>query len=445
MRYLLFHADYIRYRTLRKALKHPPDPPGEYEAGPAVVVFLTVERGDDDWVVEEATRDILDYSSNKVREQSILLYPYAHLSSDLEKPGRAHKILVRLEERIRREWQGSLHRAPFGWYKEFEIKVKGHPLAELSRTIRPRPPLLECGGQKARSLSEALAMGCLPGEIASPVPMEGLAGEKLGLLGLRGCGGWEAWEVQRRLVSAVQRLAGRPVEGVVGLMEWADRVEAGLRWLRQVLTGGLTLGLHSCPLNTTIGLQAEILQDLLDILGLTEHLSKHTLDTATLYYYAHNGNANPIALQSDDKAAVGPLYSILYTIIHIEAQKASKGETPQLPPWLHPITAAIIPARDAQQGYAEELANSLSKRGATVALLQPTVGVGARIRWAGKRWIPYVIVVGEREEKTGRATVRRRWKTGEQESISIVDLVEEVSAMVGHYSPPGTVHRMRIG
>ena len=27
-------------------------------------------------------------------------------------------------------------RAPFGYYKEFELKCKGHPLAELSREIR---------------------------------------------------------------------------------------------------------------------------------------------------------------------------------------------------------------------------------------------------------------------------------------------------------------------
>jgi threonyl-tRNA synthetase len=28
-------------------------------------------------------------------------------------------------------------RAPFGWYKQFEIRAKGHPLADLSMTICP--------------------------------------------------------------------------------------------------------------------------------------------------------------------------------------------------------------------------------------------------------------------------------------------------------------------
>ncbi|MFB6216222.1 MAG: threonyl-tRNA synthetase editing domain-containing protein, partial [Candidatus Aenigmatarchaeota archaeon] len=33
------------------------------------------------------------------------------------------------------EQEYEVHTAPFGWYKEFEIHVKGHPLAELSRQI----------------------------------------------------------------------------------------------------------------------------------------------------------------------------------------------------------------------------------------------------------------------------------------------------------------------
>ena len=40
-------------------------------------------------------------------------------------------------------------RAPFGWYKAFTVSCKGHPLSELSRSIRPE------GVTKAASKAEA--------------------------------------------------------------------------------------------------------------------------------------------------------------------------------------------------------------------------------------------------------------------------------------------------
>ena len=33
--------------------------------------------------------------------------------------------------------ESTVKRAPFGWYKQFEIRAKGHPLADLSMTICP--------------------------------------------------------------------------------------------------------------------------------------------------------------------------------------------------------------------------------------------------------------------------------------------------------------------
>jgi len=46
MRALYLHGDYLRYKTVKPALKSPPDPPGEASIGESLVVFVTVERGD---------------------------------------------------------------------------------------------------------------------------------------------------------------------------------------------------------------------------------------------------------------------------------------------------------------------------------------------------------------------------------------------------------------
>ncbi|HEC72533.1 MAG TPA: threonine--tRNA ligase [Thermoplasmatales archaeon] len=65
-----------------------------------------------------------------------MLYPYAHLSSNLASPKKAQEILVEIEYKLRNE-NFNVKRSPFGWYKAFKISCKGHPLSELSREIIP--------------------------------------------------------------------------------------------------------------------------------------------------------------------------------------------------------------------------------------------------------------------------------------------------------------------
>ena len=103
-----------------------------------VVLFCCVEKLDEknpDKVIASAHQNILQRLENlKVRK--VLIYPYAHLTSTLGSPRIALSILKGLEEVLRRD-QVDVKRAPFGWYKEFEIRGKGHPLADLSMTICP--------------------------------------------------------------------------------------------------------------------------------------------------------------------------------------------------------------------------------------------------------------------------------------------------------------------
>jgi threonyl-tRNA synthetase len=66
-----------------------------------------------------------------------MVYPYAHLSSDLSNPKAAVEALTAIEEICSRKEGMTVKRAPFGWYKSFTLSCKGHPLSELSRTITP--------------------------------------------------------------------------------------------------------------------------------------------------------------------------------------------------------------------------------------------------------------------------------------------------------------------
>ena len=63
-----------------------------------------------------------------------MLYPYAHLSNSLSTPEFAKQLMIDAEKELKKK-KINVSRAPFGFYKEFELKCKGHPLAELSRII----------------------------------------------------------------------------------------------------------------------------------------------------------------------------------------------------------------------------------------------------------------------------------------------------------------------
>ncbi|MCJ7699348.1 threonine--tRNA ligase, partial [Candidatus Bathyarchaeota archaeon] len=84
----------------------------------------------------------------KLKINRILIYPYAHLSSNLARPADALEI-VKAMEAYAKEKGIETHRAPFGWNKQFTISIKGHPLAEQSREILPT------GEKEPEKVSEA--------------------------------------------------------------------------------------------------------------------------------------------------------------------------------------------------------------------------------------------------------------------------------------------------
>ena len=62
----------------------------------------------------------------KIGCKKLLLYPYAHLSSNLAAPSTAMSILKEMESLA----SGlDVSHSPFGWTKSYKVQVKGHPLS----------------------------------------------------------------------------------------------------------------------------------------------------------------------------------------------------------------------------------------------------------------------------------------------------------------------------
>lgn len=135
MRLLQLHAEYMEYEPVEEELNDAEKNilKSKIRLENLIVVFVSVEKGDNKITIEKAIEEIKSYLEN-LKVNRLLIYPYSHLSSYLASPKYAFEIIQELETKSR-EIINEVNRAPFGWTKSFNIKVKGHPLAENFKVI----------------------------------------------------------------------------------------------------------------------------------------------------------------------------------------------------------------------------------------------------------------------------------------------------------------------
>ena len=150
------HADRIEYTPVKKEIREAEDiEPRTVKESDIVVLFTAFERGDDAGLAARAVAESKEFLA-KLGTKRVMLYPFAHLSQDLAPPAEALALLLAMEKDAVAAGL-DVHRAPFGWTKALEIKVKGHPLAEMSRSYSNAAPQAPRPKPK-RELTEAEAM-----------------------------------------------------------------------------------------------------------------------------------------------------------------------------------------------------------------------------------------------------------------------------------------------
>tara|TARA_B100000809_G_scaffold113965_1_gene112441 strand:+ start:41 stop:676 length:636 start_codon:yes stop_codon:yes gene_type:complete len=127
------HCDHIEYTPTKKEIQSAEDieNPETVRFEEIVVAFIAIEDGDDSSVAQNAISQIKN-SMEQIGCKKLLVYPYAHLSSNLAKPSIAMTLLKEMEENAS---DLEVSHSPFGWTKSYNVKVKGHPLAESFKVI----------------------------------------------------------------------------------------------------------------------------------------------------------------------------------------------------------------------------------------------------------------------------------------------------------------------
>jgi threonyl-tRNA synthetase len=138
MRILQLHVDYVEYNPINKEIKDAEDGISKerQRIEETVVILISIEKNDnDEQIIKDFIKEVKIYIE-KIKCYSILLYPYSHLSSNLESPKDAFNLLTKIEKELIENLKDiKINRAPFGWTKELNLKIKGHPLAENSKTF----------------------------------------------------------------------------------------------------------------------------------------------------------------------------------------------------------------------------------------------------------------------------------------------------------------------
>ncbi len=534
MRVLLLHADHIEYEATKKALKSAEtDVPLKGSNDNALVVFVSVEPGDEE-VIEDVADDIVS-QLRRLKINKVVVYPFAHLSSNLEKPWKAMEVLKKLEEFLK-EKGVEVQRAPFGWYKRFTISVKGHPLAELSRRYYPKEKKLnvirifaltpdgdevdveECKENDIKRLvnppkpdEEKLKLirkycekfGVVQPPLSPPgyfayLPLAYFMFIAFTVYISSKVHDFEIPFLPMKTPEVVTYPGGLPmVEGFlrhnevfqhlelvkyeerpIGLFEMSvlfrDEVvepcyrakEFTVPRFRVVVneTGdlySLLLSIHEFVHNeaeklgrvyvtsyTVTRNMYEKYKDLIiklvkrdnrcALIRLVE--DKNDFIDAEMHIIDVGGRPVEIGSWTVEKysnsfsistAPLGSFERFMYLIFDNAARDYLNGKPPELPLWLSPIQVRIIPEDRDKLAYAMQVAEELKSKGVRVDVDDRDVPLAEKLRDAGKEWIPYVVLIGKREEDLKRIIVVKR--NNDREDMAVEDLIKLIVENLGEY------------
>ncbi len=593
MKLLLIHAKKFSYSVTEKAINNPEELDEKNRARDlenTLVVFTSVEKDDDENVVSRAAEEIIEIVK-KIKPSSIVIYPYAHLSAELADPLTAQKILAQLYEKLSEKAEIQVYKAPFGWYKAFTIECYGHPLSELSKTIKKTK-----GGEIVRrEIKKEFYIVTPDGEVFKPEEFDYSEYPDLKILVDKEVFGkvleggenivnkycrkfgfeWEpmsdhghmrygphattimealfqySWQVARSLGIPVFKVIGtnmfdlseKPVlehallfgdrlyelevEGKkyvmryaachqqfamlrdwiisyknlpFGMFEVADSyrleqrgelnlcfrlrkfympdlhiltrdleqaIEASKTVQKKILEEVSKVGRRYVALyNVTRDFFEKYREVLVDFIKRDNYPALVAVIPSGIYYWVLNveyhiidnlkrpreiatfqidiGNGKRFNITYTDEngekkypviihtAILGGIERYIYMVLDTAAQIQLNGKTPYIPTWLSPIQVRIIPIKKEYLDYAKSIAEKLLAKGIRVDIDDREESLGKRIRDAGREWIPYIVVIGEREIKSNTINVRFR-KTNDQKIMSVDELVKTIDKEIKDY------------
>ena len=102
------------------------------------------------------------------------------------------------------------------------------------------------------------------------------------------------------------------------------------------------------------------------------------------------------------------------------------------PTWLAPEQVRILPISDKFSFYAEKVENVLKESGIRVELDNRSEKIGYKIREAQLQKVPYMLIVGEKEENSNTVGVRSR-KDGDLGAMTLEEFVNKIENEINNF------------
>ena len=99
------------------------------------------------------------------------------------------------------------------------------------------------------------------------------------------------------------------------------------------------------------------------------------------------------------------------------------------PTWLAPVQVKVLPISDKYMDYAEKVVNELKEAGIRVEIDTRAEKIGYKIREARLQKIPYMLVVGAKEEEEGKVSVRSRF-LGDEGAKDLGEFITSIKAEI---------------
>lgn len=109
-------------------------------------------------------------------------------------------------------------------------------------------------------------------------------------------------------------------------------------------------------------------------------------------------------------SSIGSIERWMYAMLEEAAKAQMAGKAPSLPLWLSPTQVRLIPLADRHLKFCQRMADTLEKAHVRVDIDDRSETVSKKVRDAEREWLPYIVVLGDKEIKKKKIPVRIRGK-----------------------------------
>ena len=146
-------------------------------------------------------------------------------------------------------------------------------------------------------------------------------------------------------------------------------------------------------------------------------------------YYDEKGNKKyPVIIHT---AIHGSIERLLFEFLEEAAKMYNEGKKPMLPLWLSPVQVRIIPVSKSNLKFVENVQKEIEEAGFRADIDDRDITVSRKIKDAESEWVPYIVVVGDKEEREGVLSVRVR--NNEIKNYRVADLIAELGEKTNGY------------